>query len=230
MDQSVIGPHLTAELCAPDMELDLSATKPFNLKILVTLHAPKPVFVFTVNIFLSSPAALHCVGIDFLRQGGDGTPEPRSTIDVNRGYEPDRSWNANDFLVLEPETPLPIDDPFNSTTSPATAKTRHFDFRLLLSTASLKTGATYKAMLPSATKVSWWRWATPHEIRHHVPDLKLGRSAASTALRRWWNGGDDNEQGVPVLPEGEQLPVRISGAGVFFTCVGQFVERPGAQA
>jgi hypothetical protein len=197
MDQTLGSPYLTAVLRAPVPELDLSGSQPFSLELVVTLYASKPILLYTADTFLSPPAALRQGGIIFVRQQSDSKPEPRSTIDVNRGHGPDRPWSPNNLLTLEPETPARIQIPFNSRSPSIASQGGHFDFRLWMSTATFQTGIAYKAVLPSAVKVSWWRWATQGE-------------------------GNDSES-VPVLPEEEQLAVYVVDDDATFTCVGHHV-------
>jgi hypothetical protein len=197
MNQTLKSPHLTAVLHAPVPELDLSGSRPFSLELVVTLHAPKPILLYTADTFLSPPAALRQGGIIFARQQSDSKPEPRSTIDVNRGHGPDRPWLPNNLLTLEPETPTRIQIPFNSRSPSIASQGGHFDFRLWTSTATFQTGVAYKAVLPSAVRVSWWRWAT--------------------------QGKGNGSEGVPVLPEEEQLPIYVVDDDVAFTCVGHHV-------
>lgn len=70
MDQTPKSPYLTAILRAPEPELDLSGSRPFSLELVVTLHA--------ADTFLSPGVALHQGGIDFVREGSNSKPEPRS--------------------------------------------------------------------------------------------------------------------------------------------------------
>jgi hypothetical protein len=197
MDQTLKSPYLTAVLRAPVLELDLSGSRPFSLELVVSLHASKPILLYTADTFLSPPAALRQGGIIFVRQQSDSKPEPRSTIDVNRGHGPDRPWSPNNLLTLEPETPTRIQIPFNSRSPSIASPGGHFDFRLWMSTATFQTGVAYKAVLPSAVKVSWWRWAA--------------------------QGKGNGNEGVPVLSEEEQLPVYVADDDVAFTCVGHHV-------
>jgi hypothetical protein len=195
MDQTRKSPYLTAVLHAPVQELDLSSSRPFSLELVVTLHASNPILLYTADTFLSPPAALRQGGISFVRKHGDSNLEPRSTVHVNRGHGPYRPWLPNSLLTLEPHTPTQIQIPFNSRSPSASGA--HFDFRLWISTATFQTGVAYKAVLPSAVKVSWWRWVT--------------------------QGENNYEEEVPVLPEEEQLPIRVVDSDVSFTCVGQHV-------
>lgn len=201
MEQTLKRPYLTAVLRAPEPELDLSGSQPFSLELVVTLHASEPVLLYTADTFLSPLAALRQGGIDFVRKGSDSKPEPRSTIDVNRGHGPDRPWLPTSFLTLQPETPTLIHVPFYSRSPSIASKDGHFDLRLWLSTATFQTGNAYKAVLPSAVKVSWWRWAAQ------------GKD----------NDNDDNNEGVPLMEEEEQLPIYVFDDDVTFTCVGQHV-------
>lgn len=120
MDQTPKTPYLTAVLRAPEPELDLSGSRPFSLELVVTLHALKPILCYAADTFLSPPVALRQGGIDFVREGSDSKPEPRSTVNVNRGHRPDRPWLLSSFLTLKPETPTPVQIPFTSR-SPSTA-------------------------------------------------------------------------------------------------------------
>ena len=200
MEQTPKNPYLTAVLRAPEPELDLSGSRPFSLELVVTLHASKPVLLYTADTFLSPPVALRQGGIDFVREGSDSKPEPRNTIHVNRGHGPDRPWLPNSFLTLEPEKPTPIQIPFGSQSPLTASEDGHFSVRLWMNTATFETGNTYKAVLPPAVKVSWWRWAT--------------------------QGKDNDDEGVPFLPEEEQLPICVVDDDVTFTCVGQHATPP----
>lgn len=51
------------------------------------------------------------------------------------------------------------------------------------------------------------------------------RSAIKSAVT-WLTGDKGGKQGVPVLPENEQLPIYIEGDGVSFSCVGKPMEWP----
>jgi hypothetical protein len=224
MEPSTTSSYLTAELRASEAELDLTAKQPFSLQIIVTLHAPKPALVYAIDTFLLPRNAMIRGGIDFIRQGWDGVPESRNTVIVCRDGGPSRPWYAQDFLLLQPGIPHQIDIPFNSTRPVTTSGEAHFDLRLWLSFSSFQTGQTYKAELSPTTKASWWRWATPHEVQQDMPNQQSGLAGLRAALSRWWKGGDDHETGVPVLPEAEQLPIRISGPGISFTCIGKLVD------
>lgn len=137
-------------------------------------------------------------------EGSDSKREPRSTIHVNRGNGPDRPWLPNNFLTLQPETPTLIHIPFSSRSPSTASKDGHFDLRLWLSTATFRAGNDYKAVLPSAVKVSWWRWVT--------------------------QGKDDVDQneneGVPFLDEEEQLSIYVVDDDVAFTCVRKHILPP----
>ncbi|KAF2845728.1 hypothetical protein T440DRAFT_558664 [Plenodomus tracheiphilus IPT5] len=200
MDQTPKSPYITAVLRAPEPELDLSGSRPFSPELVVTLHAPKPILLYAADTFLSPPVALCQGGIEFLRKGSDLKPDPRSTIHVNRGHGPDRPWLPNSFLTLEPEKPTLIQIPFGSG-SPSTApKDGQFSNRLWMNTVTFETGNTYEAVLPSAVKVSWRRWERQVE--------------------------DNDDKGVPFLPEEEQLPICVGDDNVTFTCVGQHAAPP----
>lgn len=204
MEHTPKTPYLTASLRAPELELDLSGSRPFSLELVVTLHASEPILVYTADTFLSSQAALRQGGIDFVRKGSDSKLEPRSTIDVNRGHGPDRPWLPNSFLTLQPETLTLIHVPFYSRSPSIASKDGHFDLRFWLSTATFQTGNAYKAVLPSTVKVSWWRWATQGKEEDN----------------------DNGNKGVPLLPEEKQLPIYVVDDDVTFTCVGQHVLPP----
>lgn len=223
MEPSPTHPYLTATLCASNAELDLSGSQPFNLELVITLHASKPVILYTADTFLSPQAALRQGGIDFTRQG-EPTPEPRSTIHVNRGNNLDRPWTPHTFLALKPRTPTRINILFGPRGSSASSETRRFNPRLWINTTTFETNGSYTALLPSAVKVSWWRWAAPCEVQYHLPAEMQGFSAAWCAVRQWWISKEDFEEGVPILAEGEQLPIRVVGDRITFTCVGQRVE------
>ncbi|XPS71010.1 hypothetical protein M3J09_003201 [Ascochyta lentis] len=124
--------------------------------------------------------------------------------------------------------PTLIDIPLSSQSSPASPETKRFDLRLWMNTATFERGESYTATLPSANKVSWWRWATPREVQYRVPSHTHSLSTAWSAVYLWMNGEEGHESGVPVLPRKEQLVVCVLGAGVTFTCVGRRVDHSGA--
>jgi hypothetical protein len=183
MGQTAAEPHLTAILRAPQTELDLLGMRSFNLELAVTLHASNAIRLYAADTFLSPWTALLHGGIDFVPEGRNSGPVPRSTIDVNRGNELYRSWSPDDFLTLKPGNCTLINIPFGSQDSSTASESRSFDLRLWINASAFKTGESYKPVLPSAVKVSWWCWATPHEVKDHAHKTLHGLSAACTAVR-----------------------------------------------
>lgn len=90
-------------------------------------------------------------------------------------------------------------------------------------------GGTYKAALPTNRKLSWWRWAQPWEDEGQGPEssaMMAGLRSTINSAVTWLTGDKEGKQGVPVLPEDEQLPIYIEGDGVKFSCVGKPMEWP----
>lgn len=114
MEQTPAEPYLTASVHASQTELDMSDIQPFSLELTVTLHASKPVTLYTANTFLSPFTALRQRGIGFVHMGRDSVPEPRSTVHVDRCGGSDRPWSPRDSLTLEPGISSLVNVPFNS--------------------------------------------------------------------------------------------------------------------
>jgi hypothetical protein len=220
MNQTPKSPYLTAALHASDTELDMSGSRPFSLELVVTLHALEPIILYTDDTFLMPRTALHQGGIDFFRIGSDEGPVGRSTIYVNKGNGPYRSWSS--LLTLQPETPTVIHIPFNSQRPSTAPKDGHFDAQLWINASSFETGNTYKAVIPSAVKISWWRW----EKQGKVSWWQWATRGTVSWLRWAIQGKGDDEEDVPVLPEEEQLSICVVDTNVTFTCIGQPVVPP----
>ena len=194
-------PYLTATLESSQGELDLSGVQSFSMDIVVTLHAPRAVTLYTADTLLSPSVTLRQGGIEFVH---DGQLEPRNTIDVNHGHGPHRPWTG--LLRLKPDLPTVISVPFGSPQRQQLSE--NSDLRLWMNTHSFKTGETYKATLPSGSKVSWWRYE--YGIFGDV----------WFALESWWKRNQD----VPVCPIEQQLTIHTKGDGVVFKCKGQSKE------
>lgn len=221
-----IEPYLTAELLAPQAELDMSGKTPFRLQIAVTLHAQNPAICYFKDTFLWPQTALREPGIKFVKQGGDDKPIPRSYVSVCTFGGINRPWNPECCLFLTPGEPVLIDVPFGSL-KPAAEQEEGFNLRMCLTTSGLETGCSYEAALPGTTKISWWRWASQDEVKKRVQVKPRTSFAASIGARFWTTNKDDDEDVVPVLPEEQQLPVVVSGDEVVFACVGEPVKWPG---
>lgn len=226
MKSKATEPYLTAELLAPQAELDTSGKTPFRLQISVTLRAQNPAICYFKDTFLWPQTALREPGIKFVKQGGDGEPIPRSYVSVCTFGETNRPWDPKCCLFLIPGEPLIIDIPFGSF-DPAAKQEEGFNLRMCFTTSGLETGCSYEAALPGPTKISWWRWATKDEVVRRVQVKPRTSFAASIGARLWMTNKNDEEDVVPIAPEEQQLPVLISGDKVVFACVGEPVTWPG---
>lgn len=140
---------------------------------------------------------------------------------------PTRLLDSSSGLYLQPNTPIVFDIPFNDT------RHKHHDtfcdLRLYMVAHGFETGGTYKAALPTDRKLSWWRWANSWEIAEQGPESSTMMAAMKSTVKQaitWWTGDNEAKQGVPVLPENEQLPIYIEGDGVVFSCVGKSMQWP----
>lgn len=225
-------PHLSVSLIAPQTELDLNGRHPFHLHLSVVLQAEGPVLLYTADTFLSPQAALRQGGLNFSRTSStspsDKQPLPRSTVNVNRGSGTSRPADPSHFLILEPEKPKVIEIPFGSHKELTSAS---FDVRFWTTTSAFAAGETYEVSMPSTCKVTWWRWTSPEESKPgDASSLLPGYEAHGVvdSSQSWWSGtGDGEGEGVPVLPNDEQMPIIPSGGSVSFTCVGKRMEPPG---
>jgi hypothetical protein len=222
-DSSISRPSITVSLHASHDELDLSGKSPFDFDITATLCADKAVVIYSSDTILSPVAALLQGGLEFTPLGEEALL-PQITRFSSPPSEPTRTWNSANFIVLDPGAPKSIRIPFGALEPLAGDQ---FDLRFWMNTAAFKAGNAYKARLPSTAKVTWWRIATAAEVKSGTPALPGGfLSALTSAVISWWNGPCSVDEGVPVLPEAEQLTVVVEGDGVSFTCKGVPTEIP----
>jgi hypothetical protein len=93
--------------------------------------------------------------------------------------------------------------------------TADFDVRLWITTAGFGMGGEYEAVLPTTGVISWWRWVGLDEL------AGAGQKELKDVMVESSIGEKDMDDGVPVLPEDEQLKIHTSGGKVVFSCVGQ---------
>jgi hypothetical protein len=212
-------PYLLATLSAPQTSLDLSGTPPFNFRITATLHAQNPILCYIADTFLY-PQTAHCArGIEATKLDSHPQPIQRSTVSINTGHSTSRPWDADHCILFQPLEPVCIDMPFGALRGGA----GDFDVRLWITTAGFETGGSYEAVLPAGGVISWWRWASPDDEL-----VKPGQRASNDSVAGSSIGENDMDDGVPILPEEEQLKIHTSGDKVIFTCIGQPV-RPKSQ-
>lgn len=224
MDKSAAEPYLEATLEAPQTELDLSGATPFSLKIIVTLHAQDPVLCYVADTFLWPQTALRESGIIFTKLDSHPEPVKRSTAFINTGNFTDRPWLVDHYRLLEPQNPISIDVPFGSRRGLG-AHPPEFDVRLWITTSGFETGGSYEAELPANGLISWWCWASEDELaepgQKEPKDLIKMPYGGSTSASK-----NDMDDGVPVLPNEQQMRIRTSGDKVDFICFGQPIRPP----
>jgi hypothetical protein len=215
-DISTPRPHITVSLHANQDRLKLSGDAAFEFEIIATLHAEKAILMYIADTVLSPVAALLEGGIEYKRHG-EATPVGGIVRHVNTGGRSIRTWHAENFTVLEPGVPKAIRIPLGASKS---LPRDQFDLRFWMNTMSFKAVETYDALLPETKKITWWRYATAEEIKTGAPAPPSSLSALTSAIKSWWNGTRSNDQGVPILPEKEQLSVIADGNSVSFTTTG----------
>ncbi|CAD0090799.1 unnamed protein product, partial [Aureobasidium vineae] len=196
-------PYITAVLHGAQTELDLSGSNSFSLTISLTLHAEAPVICYLGDDdnFFVSDNALADVGIVLL--------------------------SSESGLHLKPNIPITFDIPFNG--SKQKQGDSSFDIRLYMVAHGFETGGTYEAALQTGRKIFWWRYASFWETegqQREVSAITAGVRAAVKSAVSWWTGDKECEQGVPVLPREQQMPIYIEGENVVFSCVGKLMEWP----
>ncbi|KAF3047304.1 hypothetical protein E8E11_008789 [Didymella keratinophila] len=215
-------PYLTASLNASSSDLDLSGATPFSLSLTVTLHAPRPILLYTADTFLCPSAALRSGSIDFFRvttaeklpaplpDSLGPVPLPRSTLHVCGYGGPERPWVPREFLRLDPGVLRVINIPFGSRSHLGEKKEeRQFDVRFWFNTAGFETGGKYTAVLQEGGRVSWWRWAGGDgEVYEDAAALE-GVSVWRMWWRWMWKGKGGEGGGVPVMPVEEQISIHI---------------------
>lgn len=224
------GPYVTAQIHTPNPTLDLSGSPPFRLILTLTLHASRPILIYTHDTFLDPRTALHQGGISFSNLQS-GTTVDMPTFHVNCGPGPYRPRDKRRFKRLEPGRERRVEIPFGSL-QPALSekgeKERRFDVCFWLQTGNFKTGETYSAVLPSDQTVTWWRWAGEGD----------GEGTETSSWTAWvallwrrlcgWRAENRNchdNGGVPVLPDEEQMPILVleGKRQVGFVCVGEYM-------
>jgi hypothetical protein len=214
-DSSISRPYITISLHAAQDELNLSGKQAFDFQVTATLHADKALVIYISDTLLPPDVALREGGIELIPEGED-EPLLQSVLHISTLGGSRRGWNAENFTVMEPEVPKSFQAPFGALRP---LESDQFDVRFWISTAGLETGKTYEARLPSAKRVTWWRVATAAEVDSGAIGPPGSLTKMTSAAARWWNNSRFDE-GVPVLPEAEQLSLSVSGNGVRFTCIG----------
>lgn len=222
MESLMPEPHLTAALEASQAELDMSGATPFYLKIIVTLHAQKPLLCYVADTFLWPQNALRKGGINFAKLGSDSQQVQRSTVSINTGNFTERPWDVDHCLLLHPGKPVSIRIPFGSQAG-TRAHPTDFDVRLWVTTSGFETGSSYEATLPATGTISWWRWASLDEVVEYGKKKSEKLFRTSLSLSGSSSTGKDGitASGVPVLPKEQQLTICGSGDKVVFTCLGR---------
>jgi hypothetical protein len=201
-------PYLTTTLLAPQAELDLSNSTPSRLTVTATLHAPTPIFCYIADTFLHPQNALRVSGIEFTKLGDHPQPIQRSSVYINTGNSTIRLWISDHFTLFQPLEPVSIEVPFGSLKRGIGV----FDHRFSITTSGFEIGCEYKATLPTGCMISWWRWASPDE----------GQSGDTMAIPLSSIARNDlDDEGVPLLPEEQQLHIHTCREKVTFTCIGQ---------
>lgn len=225
-------PYITAILTGAQTELDLSGTKPFTLIIALTLRAKAPIlcYIGEDDTFFFPWLALHDIGVRF-RDHETKQRISSSHLDICRladfGSRPDRPLAKESRLYLSSNEPVIFKVSFTGHKDKGCG--RSFSPSFYLATCAFKAGRFYEATLPADRKISWWRWANFWEAEVQGQ----GTSAIKSMLRSiiesgvlWWTGDKERLQGVPVLPENEQLPIYIGGDRIVFSCFGERMEWP----
>jgi hypothetical protein len=212
MEDSGSKPYIKATLSAPQATLDLSGTPPFSLTITATLHAQAPILCYTADTFLHPKTALRAPGISFTKLDNSHLPPlKRSIVSINTGHSTTRPWDTDHCILFQPLEPVVIEVPFGALRT----GTGDFDVRFWITTAGFEEGGEYEAVLPAGGVISWWRWVGLDEV------VGVGHRGFKDVMVESSIGEKDMDDGVPVLPEDEQLKIHTSGGKVVFSCVGQ---------
>ncbi|KAG9984867.1 major facilitator superfamily transporter, partial [Aureobasidium melanogenum] len=227
--------YIMTVLIGAQTELDLSGDQPFNLSITLTLHAKAPVicYIDPEDTFFIRRNALHSVGIRFRDQRTNKIQErtERACTGYMETPNPVRPLGGWSRLYLSPGKPMVFEVAFTGHKDRGCG--RSFNPSFYMATCGFKAGRTYEATLPTDRKISWWRWASFWEAEGQGQEASAITSVLWSIVRSgvsWWTGDKERTQGVPVLPENEQLPIYIQGDSVVFSCVespwsGQSVPR-----
>lgn len=231
MQSAKSEPYITAVLCGAQAELDLSGQQPFNLSISLTLHAKAPVicYIDAEDTFFIRRNALHQIGILFRDQHTNKLQErtERACTGFMAPQNPERPLAEWSRLYLSPNEPVQFEVLFTGHKDGGCG--RSFSPGFYMATCEFKTGRSYEATLPPDRRISWWRWAKSWEAEGQGHEISAITSALRSCVRHTvslWTGDRERTQGVPVLPENEQLPIYIEGDGVIFLCVGKPMKWP----